>query len=290
MTNSNIIFPTHWKDYELIDHGNYEKLERFGDYILIRPDTGAHWQRKLSRHKWLEMAHVEFKYTTKKTGTWRKIKSMPDSWTIQYPLGDSFIKFKLNLTKFKHIGIFPEHANNWDFIFEQGEKMGAEAKILNLFAYTGGASLAAKAAGCNTTHVDSIRQVITWSRENMELSGLDNIRWLVEDALKFVLKEGKRGNKYNGIIMDPPTWGLGPKGERWKLDEKLNELIEATSEILEENSFFILNTYSGLTPSTIYNISSSYMKLEADVITAELGVMSTQNVFLPLGSLLRTSS
>lgn len=280
-------YPTHWQEYELIDHGNYEKLERFGKYILIRPDTGAHWNRKLSRHRWKELAHVEFKYTSKKTGTWHKLKSMPDTWYISYPLGKSKLTIKLTLTKFKHVGLFPEQAFNWDFIYEQGKKLENKAKILNLFAYTGAASLAARAAGCQVTHVDSIRQVITWSRENMEISNLENIRWLVEDALKFVRKEAKRGNKYQGIIMDPPAWGLGPKGERWKLDEKLAELMEATSKILGEKGFLVLNTYSGLSPASIKNITQQYLSFQTPETNTELGLMSSQGVFLPLGSLLR---
>lgn len=279
--------PTNWKEYELIDHGNYEKLERFGEYILIRPDTGAHWNRKMSRHRWKELAHVEFKYTSKKTGTWHKLKSMPDTWNINYHLENTKLTFKLTLTKFKHVGLFPEQAFNWDFIHSEGKRLGKEAKILNLFAYTGAASLAARAAGCQVTHVDSIRQVITWSRENMELSYLDNIRWLVEDALKFVQKEAKRGNKYQGIIMDPPAWGLGPKGERWKLDEKLMELMEAASKIIEKDSFLILNTYSGLTPTTIKNITENFINFKTPETNGELGIMSSKGVFLPLGSLLR---
>src|ERR1019366_4139012 len=184
------------------------------------------------------------------SGDWQRLKSMPDQWSISYqiPGHKSFnkIQFRLGLTSFKHVGVFPEQAVNWDYISQSIHQLKVEKpKFLNLFAYTGGASLAARAAGADTSHLDSIKQVVTWARENMELSGLDNIRWIVEDALKFVKREVKRGNKYNGIILDPPAFGHGPDGEKWKLEDNINEMMKNVLQLLDEQKhFLVLNAYS----------------------------------------------
>ncbi len=281
--------PTHWKEYELIDCGNYEKIERFGDYVLIRPETNAHWPPKMNRNRWKEMAHVQFKYKSKKSGTWEKLKSMPNQWEVNYPLKQGSLKFKLALTAFKHLGIFPEQATNWDFIAEKVEGFEGKPKVLNLFAYTGGASLAANAAGADVTHVDSIRQVVTWTKENMELSELDGIRWVIEDALKFVNREVKRGNKYNGIIMDPPSFGLGAKGEKWKLEDKINELLKGVNQICAKNHFVVLNTYSGLSPLTVEQLVRSHFQ-GSDVQVGEIFLSGKSNSKLPLGSVARITS
>jgi 23S rRNA (cytosine1962-C5)-methyltransferase len=231
-----------WKDYELIDAGDYEKLERFGDIYLIRPEQHAIGKKRLSTKEWKQMAHAQFHPSSGQKGKWQQFHQIPESWNISY----HELKFKLKLTAFKHVGIFPEQSSNWDYISKTIQSFSVDQpKVLNLFAYTGGASLAAKNSSADVVHVDSIKQVIGWARENMELSGLSDIRWTLEDAIKFVKREVKRGRKYNGIIMDPPTFGLGPKGEKWKLEDRINELVESGIELLDEqNHFFILNTYS----------------------------------------------
>jgi Predicted SAM-dependent methyltransferases len=246
--------PQNWKDYELIDSGDFEKLERFGNFFLSRPEPKALWSKSMTDDKWQSLVNTKFvpgagfgKAGKEDSGTWKMMKKMPEQWIIQY----KSIKLRLGLTSFKHVGVFPEQAPNWDYIFSETKRIidnnNSERvpKVLNLFAYTGAASLVAKAAGADVTHLDSVRQVVTWAKNNMELSGLDNIRWVVEDAMKFVKREAKRGNYYNGLILDPPAYGHGPDGERWKLDELLFELLTYCSKILApNNSFMILNLYS----------------------------------------------
>jgi len=248
-----LLNPQHWKEYELIDTGDYEKLERFGKYIIRRPEPQAVWRKSLPEEEWQSKADATFNRAKGKNrqddndkGEWIQKKGMPDQWFISYQYKGMHLKFRLGLTAFKHVGIFPEQAENWNYIYDTiGHLKIDEPKILNLFAYTGGASLAAKSAGADVTHVDSVKQVITWSRENMEASGLDNIRWIVEDALKFCRREVKRGKKYNGIILDPPAYGRGPDGEKWILEENIAEIMELCSNLLEEkDSFLILNLYS----------------------------------------------
>lgn len=228
-----------WQDYELIDAGNGKKLERFGNIVTIRPELQAYFPPVLTPKEWQQKAHFEFVETGKSKGVWKALKRHPLShkWTISYQA----ITLQLELTKFKHVGLFPEQNSNWDFIAEQ---LTSSSNFLNLFAYTGAASLVAKSTGATVTHVDSVRQLVSWSRENMELSQLDGIKWIVEDALKFAQREVKRGNKYDGIIMDPPAFGLGAKGEKWILEEKLPELLQAAKSLLNEKGFLILNTYS----------------------------------------------
>ena len=270
----------------LIDVGNFEKLERFGQYITIRPEPQAVWDKTLSNAEWEKRAHIKFMPRSSSSGEWKKFKQMPDQWQIKYDINnsDSAIKFRLGLTSFKHVGIFPEQASNWDFIYETIKKMSVpQPKVLNLFAYTGGASLAAKAAGADITHVDSIKQVVTWSKENMELSGLNNIRWVVEDALKFVKREEKRGNKYNGIILDPPAFGHGPNGEKWKLEDNINEMMQAVLNLLDDKEhFLILNAYSlGFSALIIENMLKA--KAGKDLNVGELYLQATEGNKLPLG-------
>lgn len=259
--------PQNWKDYELIDSGNFEKLERFGSFILARPEPKALWKPSLPAKEWDKLAHTRFtagagfgRSGKEDTGTWKMMKKMPEQWYIRYNLPDSSFKLRLGLTSFKHVGVFPEQSPNWEFIYAQSkrlvEKFQAKGidpvtgtvkrpKVLNLFAYTGAASLAARCAGADTTHLDSVRQVVTWAKGNMESSNLDNIRWVVEDALKFAKREAKRGNLYNGLIMDPPAYGHGPDGEKWKLDELLYEFLQEVARILApEDAFMVLNLYS----------------------------------------------
>lgn len=245
-----LLTPQHWKDYELIDFGNGEKLERFGSLTLIRPEPQAVGIPKLSEGEWLKTADMRFEQKTSSSGVWKPLgKTFPDRWKIQYKSPKLNLQFRLAMTAFKHVGIFPEQAVNWEYIADRCTE-GRSNKILNLFAYTGGASLAGAACGAEVTHVDSVRQVVTWANDNRELSKLRDIRWIVEDALKFVQREERRRNKYQGIILDPPAYGIGANGERWKLEEKINDLIRSLAQILEKkDSFLIFNAYSmGFSP------------------------------------------
>lgn len=247
--------PQNWKDYELLDSGRGAKLERFGEYILARPEPKALWDKSLSDAEWNKLAHTRFtpgagfgKAGKEDSGTWERLRNMPDQWWIRYSGGPKF-SLRLGLTSFKHVGVFPEQAPNWDYIFSQtsdiAAKTGSRPKVLNLFAYTGAASLAAKCAGADVTHLDSVRQVVTWARGNQDRSGLQDIRWVVEDAMKFAGREAKRGNAYQGIILDPPAYGHGPDGEKWKLDECLFDMMRTVGRILDPvNGFLVLNLYS----------------------------------------------
>lgn len=282
-----LLTPTHWKDYELIDCGDFEKLERFGNLILIRPEPQAVWDKGLSEAEWQRLHHIKFKGRSATSGEWvKKNANLPDRWNIEYQNDDVTIRLRMALTSFKHVGIFPEQAVNWDYISHNVKQFKTEQpKVLNLFAYTGGASLIARAAGADTTHVDSIKQVVTWANENMELSGLDNIRWMVEDALKFVKRELKRGKTYNGIILDPPAYGHGPNGEKWKLEDSLNEMMHDVVKLLDpEEHFLILNTYSlGFSSVIVQNlIQSAFPKVE-NLEIGELYLQATAGSKLPLG-------
>lgn len=239
--------PQDWSDYELIDSGNFEKLERFGRYVTARPEPQAIWNKSLSEEEWTKRADAYFRKDKhhEERGEWVCKPSMPQQWYVNYRHDGMKLRMRLGLTSFKHVGIFPEQAENWNFIYDQVKRIGDSARVLNLFAYTGGASLAAKSAGADITHVDSVKPVVSWARENMEASGLDGIRWIVDDALKFARREVKRGKKYNGIVLDPPAYGRGPDGEKWILEENLNELLTLCGQLLENrNSFLVLNLYS----------------------------------------------
>lgn len=214
--------PQNWKDYELLDSGRGAKLERFGEYVLARPEPKALWDKSMTDEEWNRLAHTRFtpgagfgKAGKEDSGTWERLRNMPDQWWIRYNRGPKF-SLRLGLTSFKHVGVFPEQAANWDYIFKHtsdiAAKTGSKPKVLNLFAYTGAASLAAKCAGADVTHLDSVRQVVTWAHGNQDRSGLDGIRWVVEDAMKFANREAKRGNLYQGVILDPPAYGHGPDG------------------------------------------------------------------------------
>ncbi|MGO1243310.1 MAG: class I SAM-dependent methyltransferase [Sphingobacterium sp.] len=286
-TNIQLLTPQNWEDYELIDCGDFEKLERFGELVLIRPEPQAVWPKALSESEWTKKHDIRFKGRSATSGEWlKKNGSTKDRWHISYKNNDVAIKFRLGLTSFKHVGIFPEQAVNWDYISESVRLFKTSTpKILNLFAYTGGASLIAKAAGADTTHVDSIKQVVTWANENQELSGIDNIRWVVEDALKFVKRELKRGNKYNGIILDPPAYGHGPKGEKWKLEDQIMEMMREVVQLLDpEEHFLILNTYSlGFSSVIVENlIRTSFPRVE-NLEIGELYLNATAGPKLPLG-------
>ena len=237
-------------DYELIDSGDFEKLERFGRYVVRRPEPQAIWRRSLTEEEWRRLADASFLRDgrSEERGEWRLRSGMPSRWTVDYAYEGMRLRMRLGLTSFKHVGLFPEQAANWNFIYDNCVRMRAEErtpKVLNLFAYTGGATLAARAAGADTTHVDSVKQVVTWARENMAQSGLEGVRWIVEDALKFVQREVRRGNRYNGIILDPPAYGRGANGEKWILEDNIGEMLECCARLLEpRGAFLVLNLYS----------------------------------------------
>ena len=237
-------------DYEFIDSGDFEKLERFGRYVVRRPEPQAIWRRSLTEQEWRRLADASFLRDgrSEERGEWRLRAGMPSRWTVDYAYEGMRLRMRLGLTSFKHVGLFPEQAANWNFIYDNCVRMRAEErtpKVLNLFAYTGGATLAARAAGADTTHVDSVKQVVTWARENMEQSGLEGVRWIVEDALKFVQREVRRGNRYNGIILDPPAYGRGANGEKWILEDNIGEMLECCARLLEPcGAFLVLNLYS----------------------------------------------
>lgn len=288
----NLLQPTCWTDYELIDSGDNEKLERFGKYVVRRPEPQAVWRKSLSETEWERKADAYFKKEKGKVsqdgndrGTWIQRKGMPDQWFIDYNYKEMRLRFRLGLTSFKHVGIFPEQAENWNFIYDTLRGMNVnEPKVLNLFAYTGGASIAAKSAGADVTHVDSVKQVISWSRENMEASGLDGIRWIVEDALKFCRREVKRGKKYNGIILDPPAYGRGPDGEKWILEDNIAEIMNLCSELLEkDNSFLVLNLYSmGFSAVIADNLIKDYFPDVRECEFGELVISERSGKRLPL--------
>lgn len=286
------IYPAHFNNYELIDSGDFKKLERFGEYITIRPEPQAIWSKSLSEEAWKKQAHVKFVPVSSSNGKWEFLKKMPENWELEYKHQQLHIKFNLALTKFKHVGIFPEQSVNWDFIFEKLQliKQCVERpKVLNLFAYTGGSSLAACAGGAETYHVDSIKQVVSWANRNMESSGLKDIRWVVEDAVKFVKRELKRGKIYQGIILDPPAYGHGTDGEKWKLEDQINEMIFDVLSLLDkENHFFILNTYSlGFSSLIIENLMQDNLKKanlkNVNPEFGELYIPSSTHQKLPLG-------
>jgi len=305
--------PPHWSDYELIDSGNREKLERFGKYTLARPEPQAVWQKALAVEEWQKTADAWYKKSGGPgvresggdRGEWQKKPGMPDQWMIAYDHDNLHLKFRLGLTSFGHVGVFPEQADNWVWVYTrltpppsppllQGEGVGGrgpggQTRILNLFAYTGGTSLAACAAGAQVTHVDSVKPVITWAREIMEASGLDGIRWVVEDALKFVRREAKRGNMYDGIILDPPAYGRGPEGEKWVLEESIDEITGLCSKILKPgNSFFLLSLYSmGFSSLIGENLIRSHFQNIQNLESGEFYFSDRAGRKLPLGTFVR---
>lgn len=295
-----------WKDYELLDSGQGEKLERFGSYVLARPEPKAIWDRSMSEAQWRKLTHTSFtpgagfgKAGKEDSGTWNRLKKMDDQWYISYPGLQDGLKFnlRLGLTSFKHVGVFPEQAPNWEWIYKhvRAQMDSAPAmpsgrpKVLNLFAYTGGASLAAKAAGADVTHLDSVRQVVTWARGNMENSGMDGIRWVVEDAMKFARREAKRGNLYDGIILDPPAYGHGPDGEKWKLDECLFDMLKTIDQILKPTgSWVVLNLYSnGFSAALGETVVKQAFKGLKHVESGELALVDKFGKALPLSIVVR---
>ncbi|GAB3275535.1 class I SAM-dependent methyltransferase [Larkinella harenae] len=290
-----LLTPDTWSSYELIDTGGFEKLERFGSFVLSRPEPQAIWPKSLPDAEWQRLSNAVFKRDkgSQEKGEWAVRSKMEEKWFIPYRQQDLNLTFKLSLSSFKHVGIFPEQAVNWSYIYQRVRALPVEKpRVLNLFAYTGAASLAARQAGAEVTHVDAVRQVITWSRENMEASGLDNIRWVVEDALKFVRREVRRGNTYHGLILDPPAYGRGPEGEKWLLEEHLAELLSACSELLDqENYFLIINLYSlGFSALILDNLMRAYFGTRPNAEWGELYLTDSFAKRLPLGVFYRFAS
>jgi 23S rRNA (cytosine1962-C5)-methyltransferase len=260
-----------WPDYELIDSGNFEKLERFGKYVLIRPEPQALWNKTLSEQAWKDKAHARFERDhTKKShrdvnnenGGWTFYKNIPTNWIIQYqPLK---LQLKVSLTSFGHVGVFVEQIENWHYIDEQIKSFNSPPKVLNLFAYTGAASIVAAQAGADVTHLDAVKNVVTWANENRQVSNAPEIRWIVDDALKYVKRQRNKGAVFQGIIIDPPAYGRGPGGEKWVLEENINELIEHCSKIIDKEHFFVLlNLYSmGLSGTIGVNLLKSHFGID----------------------------
>jgi 23S rRNA (cytosine1962-C5)-methyltransferase len=275
------IYSEAWKDYELIDSGGGKKLERWGSIITIRPEVQAYFKSEKTFKEWDQIAHWEFVSKDGKSGKWKSLKKdSPTEWSIMF----NKLSFNLELTKFKHVGIFPEQRENWDFI---RKNISANDKFLNLFAYTGAASCVARWAKADVVHVDSVKQLISWARKNMEESKLEDIKWVLEDALKFASREQKRGNKYKGIIMDPPAWGIGAKGEKWKLEEKLEELLTTASTIMERDGFLILNTYSPTVDLKLIQRLAKRIFPKKTTEVKELWMKTTTGKELLYGNLLR---
>ena len=229
-----------WKDYEVLDTSNGEKLERWGDYFLVRPDPQVLWDTPKKLRQW-KKPNGHYHRSHKGGGQW-EFFDLPKTWDIQY----KELKFHLQPFSFKHTGLFPEQAVNWDWFSDKIRKANRPVKVLNLFAYTGGATLAAAAAGASVTHVDASKGMVNWAKENAQLSGLREkpIRWLVDDCVKFVEREIRRGNHYDGIIMDPPSYGRGPKGEIWKIEESIHPLVKLCAQLLVDRPlFFLINSY-----------------------------------------------
>ncbi len=284
-----------FEDYTLIDSGEFEKLERFGAVVTRRPEPQAIWRKSLPEEEWRARATASFlrEERSEERGEWRLKPKTPEQWCVTYSYKRMRLKMRLGFTSFKHVGIFPEQAANWNFIYDKCRAIiegGRTPTLLNLFAYTGGASLAACAAGAKVTHVDSVKQVVTWSRENMELSGLRDIRWVVEDALKFVRREARRGNRYDAIVLDPPAYGRGANGERWILEENIEEMLRICAELLtaESGAFVVFNLYSmGLSSTLARTAVHQAFGAPGSEQRGELVMVDESSKELPLGTYYR---
>lgn len=275
-----------WDDYELVDTSEGERLERWGNIILIRPDPQIIWSTEKKLSLW-KNAHARYKRSKSGGGAWQVYKKIPDVWKIKY----KHLVFGLKPMGFKHTGVFPEQAVNWDFQIDLIKKSKRELNILNLFAYTGGATLACASAGAKVCHVDASKGMTSWARENAELSFLSEkkIRWIVDDCVKFVQREIRRGKKYDGIIMDPPSYGRGPSGEIWKLEEQLFNLVSLCSQLLsDEAKFFMLNSYTtGLSPAVMEYLLGIVIcpRFGGRVFSDEIGLpITSTSLVLPCGS------
>lgn len=263
-----------WNDYEVIDCSKGEKLERWGDFILLRPDPQVIWDTPKTNKNWKQL-NGHYHRSAKGGGEW-EFFNLPEQWTIRY----KELVFNLKPFSFKHTGLFPEQAANWDWFYSKIKASNRPIKVLNLFAYTGGATLAAAWAGASVTHVDASKGMVGWAKENAKSSGLENapIRWIVDDCVKFAEREIRRGNHYDAIIMDPPSYGRGPKGEIWKIEDAIHPLIKKCVQILSDKPlFFLINSYTtGLAPSVL-----SYM-LSTEICPRYHGIVKSDEVGLPV--------
>ena len=281
----NMWIANQWKDYEVIDCSGGEKLERWGDYILVRPDPQVIWNTPKNNAGWRKK-NGHYHRSVKGGGEW-EFWNLPEEWSIHY----KELTFHLKPFSFKHTGLFPEQAVNWDWFSELIRNAGRPIKVLNLFAYTGGATLSAAKAGANVTHVDASKGMVAWAKENAAASGLKDapIRWLVDDCVKFVEREIRRGNQYDAIIMDPPSYGRGPKGEIWKIEESIYPFIELTTQILTDKPlFYLVNSYTtGLQPAVLtYMIQTALVPRFGGVVeSSEIGLpVSSNGLVLPCGA------
>ena len=276
----------HWKDYELIDTSRGERLERWGDVLLIRPDPQILWDTPRKDPRW-KQAHARYHRSNTGGGQWERYRPIPDSWQIAY--GD--LRFALKPMGFKHTGLFPEQAVNWDLMADLIKKENRPVKVLNLFGYTGAATLACVAAGAHVTHVDASKGMVAWGKENAVASGLADkpMRWLVDDCVKFVQREQRRGNVYDGILMDPPSYGRGPGGEVWKLEEQVYPLVAECVELLSDDPlFFLINSYTtGLSPSVMQYVLGTLLpqNIGGHLSADEIGLPVTDSgMVLPCGA------
>lgn len=277
---------TGFDDYELIDADSGERLERWKDIILIRPDPQIIWSGERKDRRW-KNAHAVYHRSASGGGHWEKLKPVPDVWSVNY----EGLTFRLKPMGFKHTGLFPEQAVNWSLARELIKKENRQLSVLNLFAYTGAATLACLKAGAKVTHVDASKGMVQWAKENAAASGLSEapVRWLVDDCMKFVKRELRRGNRYDAVIMDPPSYGRGPAGEVWKLEQQLEELLSETGKLLSDNAaFFILNSYTGGLSPTILNFMVRRCAVPdrgGEVSTDEIGLFVTEKgISLPAGN------
>ena len=275
-----------WNDYQVIDCSEGEKLERWGSYLLVRPDPQVIWDTPRTQKGW-KKPNAHYHRSKKGGGEW-EFFDLPEQWTIRYePLN---LTFNLKPFSFKHTGLFPEQATNWDWFSDLIKKANRPIKVLNLFAYTGGATLAAASAGASVTHVDASKGMVTWAKENAVSSGLGDapIRWIVDDCVKFVEREIRRGNHYDAIIMDPPSYGRGPKGEIWKIEEAVYPLIKLCAKLLTDHPlFFLVNSYTtGLQPAVLhYMIQTALSDYKGTVSAEEIGLpVASTGLVLPCGA------
>ena len=272
-----------WKDYEILDMANGEKLERWGDVILIRPDPQIIWKSKSFPKKW-ESANARYNRSSSGGGGWKYNKRMPENWQIKY----KDLTFNIKPMGFKHTGLFPEQAVNWDWMISKIKNAKRDIKVLNLFAYTGGATVACSYAGASVCHVDSSKGMTTWAKENVASSGLEKrpIRFIVDDVVKFVNREIRRGNKYDAIIMDPPSYGRGTNGEVWKFEENIADLVELCTKVLSDNPlFFLINSYTtGISSTVLEDILRLNIKKNGKFSHGEIGLpMRDSKLVLPCG-------
>ena len=274
-----------WKDYEILDMASGMKLERWGKYVLSRPDPQIIWKEKTFKEKW---KNLDAKYirSNKGGGHWENVNSVPENWQIKY----KDLTFNIKQMGFKHTGLFPEQAVNWDYMIDKIKKSDRKIKVLNLFAYTGGATVACAYAGADVVHVDSSKGMVAWAKENIASSNLTDryVRFIVDDVIKFVKREIRRGNKYDAIVMDPPSFGRGANGEVWNIEESLYELVELCVQVLSDNPlFFLINSYTtGLSPKVLENVLllTVNKKVNGKITSGEIGLpMTDSNLVLPCG-------